>query len=230
MAQKSLRFGMQDGEGRRAATWKLWTEAGSGNSEVYLACRALGGTLKSSMHQSGSWHTAYSPKAFENDVKGTVLKSQDRFLEKWPRPIEIAPGVTLAFRIVTPWSAVTHSIEAGNYKKVQWLKNAPNGKALEIDVLISKPTTLITDWPGKRSMGTSLIGSILLENGETLWAVYWVVDMPNFENWQKEVNMTFYKGRSKEDLKEEGLRMLVFGSEPDGSRVMYDFAVLKESK
>jgi hypothetical protein len=230
MTQKSLRFGIQDENGQRAATWKLWTETSGDNSEVYLTCRALGGVLKSSLHQSGNWHTAYSPIAFEKLLKGQVTETQNRFIQKWPKPKEIASGITLAFRIVTPWSAVSNSIEAGNHSKVKWLENAPEGKATEIDILYSKPTTIITDWPGKSSMGTRLIGNIPLNNGETVWAVCWIVDMPNFESWPKKLDMNYFNGCGKEDLKEDGLRMLVFGSEPDGSRTMFDFAVLKESK
>lgn len=230
MAKKSLRFGIQNGEGKRAATWKLWTETSGDNSEVYLTCRALGGVLKSSLHQSGNWHTAYSPIAFEKLLKGQVTDTQNRFIEQWPKPIDIATGITLAFRIVTPWSAVTNSIEFGNHSKVKWLECAPEGKAIEIDILYSKPTTTVTNWPGKNSMGTHLIGSIPLNNGETVWAVYWIVNLPNFDTWPKTINMNYFNECSKEDLKEDGLRMLLFGSEPDGSRVIYDFAVLKESK
>lgn len=230
MTQKSLRFGIQDENGQRAATWKLWTETSGDNSEVYLTCRALGGVLKSSLHQSGNWHTAYSPIAFEKLLKGQVPETQNRFIQKWPKPKEIASGITLAFRIVTPWSAVSNSIEFGNHSKVKWLENAPENKATEIDILYSKSTTIVTDWPGKSSMGTRLIGNIPLNNGDTVWVVYWVVDMPNFESWPKKLDMNYFNGCGKEDLKEEGLRMLVFGSEPDGSRTMFDFAVLKENK
>jgi hypothetical protein len=73
-------------------------------------------------------------------------------------------------------------------------------------------------------MGTSLIGSIPLENGEIVWAVHWVVNMPDFTSLGKGTGR-FYKGHSEKDLKSEGLRVLVFGTEPDGSRVMYDCAV-----
>ena len=38
-------------------------------------------------------------------------------------------------------------------------------------------------------------------------------------------NGRFCRGRTKEDLKHNGLRALVFGDEPDGSRVIYDCAV-----
>ncbi len=224
MAKKSLRFGIQDNEGRRAATWKLWTETGGGNSEIYLACRPLGGMLKTSLHQSGNWHIAYSRHAYENDVKGAVLKQKDRFIEKWPRPPEIVPGITLAYRVITPWSAVTHSKESDKHNKVNWVSNAPEGHATEIDIFIVKPTTPTTGWPGKQSMGTSLIGHVPLENGDTVWAVYWVVDMPNI-NFGKKAGLSFYNGCGIDDLKKAGLRELFFGEEPDGSRVMYDFSV-----
>ena len=224
MTQRSLRFGIHDSAGRRAATWKLWTEVGGGRSEVYLACRSLGGFLKTSLHESGEWHIAYSQRAFEEHVKGTSPTHKDRYIEKWPRPPEILSGFTLAFRIVTPWSAVTKAIEGSKVKGVIWLSNAPETKATEIDILISKPTTPVSGWPGKQSMGTSLVGSISLENGETVWAVYWVVAMPDLTSLGKG-RWRFYKGRSKKDLEEEWLRALVFGTEPDGSRVIYDCAV-----
>src|SRR5437879_3904528 len=102
MAQRVVRFGISDGAGHRAATWKLWTETSGNKSDIYLACRALG-MLKASLHESGAWHIAYSKDSYEKDVKGTG-PAKDRFVEKWPRPSVIAPGLTLAFRIVTPWS------------------------------------------------------------------------------------------------------------------------------
>lgn len=222
MSQRSLRFGIADGGTRRAATWKLWTETAHGNSDVYLACRALGGSLKASLHQSGSWHIAYSPRTFEQDVRAAIPGIVDRFIEKWPRPAEIAPGVTLAFRIVTPASAVISPIE--DFGRVIWLPNAPSGKATEIDILLVKAGTPVSDWPTKRSMGTSLVGWITLESGDTLWAVYWVVPMPDLSRMKKGT-ARFFRGKSRADLTDDGLRALAFGAEPDGSRVMYDFAV-----
>lgn len=188
---------------------------------MYLTCRTLGGSLKASLHQSGRWHLAYSQKTFDERVKGAIPKFSDRFIEKWPRPAEIAPGMTLAYRIVTPCTAPTNKKQPSETNKLIWLPNAPDMKATEIDVLITRPDVVTTGWPGKRSMGTSLIGSFPLENGDTVWAVHWVVAMPNFESLGKGVGR-FYHGRSKDDLKGEGMRVLVFGEEPDGSRVMYD--------
>jgi len=221
MAQRALRFAIHDGAGHRAATWKLWTEAAGGKSDFYLIPRELGGTFKASLHESGEWHIAYSQRVFEEKVKGAIPRFKDRFMEKWPRPPDFAPGIAIAFRIVTPWSAITNAIEESKVKGVIWLPNAPESKATEIDILITKATTAGAGWPGKRSMGTSLIGSIPLENGEMVWAVYWVVGMPDFKNLGKGTGH-FYKGRSEKDVEKEGLRALVFGVEPDGSRVIYD--------
>lgn len=225
MAQRSLRFGIKNNSGKRAATWKLWTETSGGNSEVYLACRALGGTLKTSMHQSGKWHISFSNKTFEESVKCTASKIEDRFIEKWPRPADIAPGIILAYRIVTPYSSITSSTQdGGKYKNVKWLPNALESKATEIDILISKTETSINGWPGKNSMGTSLIGSFPLESGEIVWAVYWVIDMPDMSKCENGT-LHFFNGKNKKDLKSNSLRALVFGAEPDGSRVIYDCTV-----
>jgi hypothetical protein len=222
VTQRALRFGIHDGAGRRATTWKLWTETAGGKSDVYLTCRSLGGALKTSFHQSGKWHTAFSQSTFENSVKGAIPKFEDRYIEKWPRPPEFASGATDAFRIVIPWSAVTSPIEGSNTKGVTWIPNAPDDKATEISIQIIKPTMPVSGWPGKRSMGTSLIGSIPLENGEKVWVVYWVVDIPDLTNLIGTGQL--FKGRKKEDMDKKGLRALVFGKHPDGALVIVDCA------
>ena len=229
MAQRSLRFGITDGKGRGAATWKLWTETGGGKSEVYLACRTLGGALKVSMHESGSWHIAYSQSYFKENVEGAIPNKQDRFIKKWSKPVNISPGITLAFRIMTPWSAVTSYINRSNAKKVRWLNNAPKPMATEIDILFTEASVPVTGWPGKRSMNTSLIGQIPLENGNTVWVVYRVVEMPDLSHVSNKTG-NFYKGRSREDIKSEGLKALVIGTENDGSVVLYDCAVAATNK
>lgn len=73
-------------------------------------------------------------------------------------------------------------------------------------------------------MGTSLVGSIALENGDRVWAVSWVIEMPDLSRLNKGKG-GFYKGHSRADLKGAQLRALVFGDETDGSRVLYDCRV-----
>jgi hypothetical protein len=72
-------------------------------------------------------------------------------------------------------------------------------------------------------MGTELTGTLPLESGEVLWIVHNVIDMPDLGEYS--ASPEFYKGRSVEDLKEMRYRMLLFGDQQDGSRVIYDCVV-----
>lgn len=121
MPEIALRFGVTNGAGLRGATWKLWTVTTDGKFDVYLVCRALGSALKASLHQSGQWHIAYTEKAFENQVRGAIAQHDRRFIETWPRPAEIAPGLTLAYLIVTPSEAVTSPLDPAQDKKIIWI-------------------------------------------------------------------------------------------------------------
>ncbi|MEW8074170.1 MAG: hypothetical protein AB2826_27575 [Candidatus Thiodiazotropha sp.] len=190
-----------------------------------MACRALGGNLKASMHQSGNWHIAFSKITFEEKVEGAVPSLDSRFVDKWPRPSEIAEGVTLAFRIVTPETAVSSNSEVKNPEKVVWVSTPQDGEALEIYICITTPGAKISEWPCKDSMGTELIGSFQLNNDDTVWAVSKTIDCPDLSKLGTGTGR-FFKGKSKSDLLESGnLRALVFGDNPDGSRIIYDTAV-----
>ena len=177
------------------------------------------------MHQSGNWHVAFSKSTYEEKVEGAVPSLDSRFADKWPRPPEIADGVTLAFRIITPESAVSSNSKVQNPNKVVWASAPPDGKALEIYICITIPSAKISEWPGKDSMGTELIGSFQLNNGDTVWAVSQSIDCPDFSKLGTGTGH-FFKGKSKSDLQEsDNLRALVFGDNPDGSRVIYDTAI-----
>jgi hypothetical protein len=166
---------------------------------------------------------AYSPKFFKDKFEGGRM--QDRFLQRWSRPAPLANRLTLAYRIVTPHSAVTSRIEALD-DKVNWIPNCPAPKATEIDVfIVSAKGSRIVSWPGSKStMKTECVGSYDLVNDESVWVVYHVIDMPNLSDAIKG-KYRFYQGKTKEDLKSNHLRATLFADEPDGSRVMYDCVV-----
>ena len=63
-----------------------------------------------------------------------------------------------------------------------------------------------------------------LENGETVWAVYLFVDIPESLGLGKGT-FSFFKGKNEKDMNGEDLGGLGWAIEPDGSRVFYDFAV-----
>ena len=78
-------------------------------------------------------------------------------------------------------------------------------------------------------MKTDLIGSFLLNNGGSVWAVYSVIDMPDFSSRVQGTGHLF-KGKSKDDLaSSESLRALAFGVEKDNSRTIYDLVVQHKS-
>lgn len=53
--------------------------------------------------------------------------------------------------------------------------------------------------------------------------------MPPFPP-SSDVTPKFYRGKNKDDLHGENIRMIVFGNDKDGSRVMYDYAVKFKEK
>jgi hypothetical protein len=223
VAKSELRFGVSDGAGKRGATWKL--SVGKAAPDVYLACRALQGTLKISLHASGEWRIAYLERAHKKLVDG-LPGDRGRVIREWPRPREFAFGSTLAFRIITPWSVITSDIDPKQDKSVRWITKAARGKAIEIDIIITK-TQQPSGWPGQRSMGTALLGSLPLSSGETVWVVSWEVPMPDYAAMGPIPMGQFFKGVSWRDLRRgQMLRGLFFGDAQDGSRVVHDMAIL----
>ena len=68
---------------------------------------------------------------------------------------------------------------------------------------------------------------MVLNNGHTVWAVYWEINMPKLPDVKKG-ECHFFKGKTDKDLKNVNLRSMLLGSEPDGSKVIYDCAVVNE--
>lgn len=225
MAQKSIRFGVGNSGELHGATWKLWTETSGGNSEIYLACRALGGELKVSLHQSGKWHVAFNQKTYDEKVKDAVPSLNSRFVDSWEKPHEISDGMIMAVRIITPESAVSSSVKVKKPNTIKWVPTPPSEKAVEISILITKTHLVVPDWPGKESPGTELLGSFTLNNGSTVWVVFHLIDCSDFTKFGNGTGH-FFKGKSKDDLNEtDDYKGLVFGEDKIGTKVIYDVAV-----
>ena len=220
MKRQEIKFGIT-ADNRRAATWKLVTP--KSKSDIYLICRELGGAIKVSMHQTGSWHIGYTKEEGRKYFETEESFNQHKHIEIWPRPKQIAEGVILAFRIVTPFSSVTTRIEK-NIKKIIWVPNCSEGLATEIDIIITPNYEGLDNWPGKKSMGTKIIGSYQLDNGETVWVVYWYIPMPNLSSMNGNA-FQYFKGQNKSELTSNNLKAIIFADENDGSRTLFDCAV-----
>jgi hypothetical protein len=223
MPEIAIRFGVGDGVSRRAGTWRCW--ANHGGNDIYLLCRELRSALKTSLHASGHWRTAFEQKFL--DANAIQEEWPSRVVMDWERPNGLAPGVTLAYRIVAPFAAVNTAIEPEDASGLVWIQPPPEGKAVETVVVITGPGVSTTNWPGKHSMNTSLVGRFELGNGDTVWLVTHLIMMPPGTVSLNRVR--FFHGRGEADVKAPGLRAIVFGSEPDGSRVMYELVLAGEA-
>ncbi|AII60150.1 hypothetical protein X793_00375 [Dehalococcoides mccartyi CG4] len=219
--QHSIRFGISDGNGRRACTWKCWTHIGSGKSDVYIICRSLDSSVKVSLHDSGNWRVAFSQEFYHEQSDIFAENPKGRCLSVW-EPIEISPGVILAFHIVTPYSSITNPI-GKNDNNVIWALQKPKYTASEIFIVLTSSDAVVSSWPGKNSMGTSLLGSFQLENKSKMWIVEKPVICPNFKIPQG--RLTYFKNMHKENISGDNIRAFIIGKEKDGSRYIVDAVV-----
>jgi hypothetical protein len=220
-----IRFVVTNGV-KRAATWVCWAPTSKGKSDVYLACRELGHAWHVSLHQSGDWHVAYIQKFFEENLRpfSDSGKSDKRFITEWPRPPEIAEGVTLAFRIITPNSAVSTPLDTSLSKKIISIPVPPDNHAVEIAVIITASYASVSHWPGRNSMDMQLVGSMSLDSGETVWIVHRVTDIPALGTLRGK--RSYFGGKNEDDIaRAKNPRVLAIGHTEDGSRFILDSAV-----
>jgi len=217
MPEQSFRFGVGSVQPpRRAASWKIWTP--SGKQDVYIASRDIGGAVKLSLHASDQWHFAYNNTFFAEKVPETLRDDRGRFIETWGKPEPIAPGLTLAVRIVTPWSAMSE--EAPDSAKLALIEPPGEGRAVEVDIFVVERGVKVSGWPGKNGMGTRNVGSYEVADGSRIWAVSWDIESPDFSQLDEKQGHLF-SGVSKSDIATD-LRALVFADNPDGSKTLYD--------
>jgi hypothetical protein len=190
---------------------------------VYLACRELRGEFKASLHESGEWHIGYSEAFYDDAFPESGARPESRFIEEWPRPQPIEPGVTLAFRVLTLWSSATDDRPLA--PRVFTVPAPPHGEAVEVAVLITAPSFPTSTWPGHANMGTKPIGSFQLASGDTVWLVY--RNHPFAVPPLPPARGTLFKGVDKSALDSPRLRAIVFGQETDGSRTVIDVPVRK---
>jgi len=213
MPERAIRFTVQNLAGQCAASWKCLSPPGK--EDVYLACRELRGALKASLHRTGEWHIAYFEGFFAESVPEEYRTEQGRYM--WSRPTPMAPGVTLAFRIVTPWSSVTS--QAHEAASIVCVPAPAEGKAVEFLLVLVDGPIPVSDWPGKNT-GTQVVGSYALPSGTTVWIIWREIDMPNLPPLRGIPK--FFRGKNLDDLKHGVVGMLLFGTGPDGSRIIYD--------
>jgi hypothetical protein len=218
MSEKSVRFGVRTDNGLRAATWKCWTP-GKGKSDLYLACRALGGELKASFHESGKWHIAYS-HIFHQTRFDDAHRPKTRFTETWNCPENQA--AIIAYRIVVPWFSPTIPPEQEE-PDIHWLPCAPEGLSVVVTIAITKQSFLI-ERPEVFFAPTKVLDTIALSNGDIAWILH-EITMTELKKAQSK-NIRYYKDAQKLTANDEGLRTIIFGDMQDGTKVMVDVPIV----
>jgi hypothetical protein len=218
MAEQSLRFAVADlAHARRAATWKCW--ASDRKKDVYIACRELRGAIKLSLHESGNWHVAFdNPDRFE---PGSVPES--RFAAKYQKPPELAPGVTLACRIHTPWFAATVPMDRLD-EGVRYIAPATAIQTVEVAILLLDRGHLGRGWPTCNSLPTSPVGHFGWDDGSCVWAVSQRVPTPTPPPPSRGA-LHYFRGGSETDWQGPGMRMVAIGSNADGSVVLTELPI-----
>ncbi|MCK0103228.1 hypothetical protein [Pseudohalocynthiibacter sp. F2068] len=182
-----------------------------------MACRELGGTIHTSFHASGKWHTTFSAEAAAKLPLDPSSNSRRRRIEEWPRPSEVKPGIILAYKILTPWSSATSPLSKGMKNAVQ-IPNATIGKANETMILMVKPSLNLD------VQNADIIAELSLADAGRLVVINHEIAMPKI-NIPKKPAVNFFRGKTKSDLEGGSLRALVFSDDHNGHRMIIDGVV-----
>jgi len=214
-----FRFAVGSEEGPRSASFRVWATP---KCDVYASARRLGGTVKVSLHSTGPWQYSFTEQFYDAKARGWIRRPS-RHIFRWQRPAEIAPGVTLALRVIVPDSELTPF--GFREEGILWLPRPGDGCVVEVNLFLLRPATRITGWPGRRSMGTELLGSAVMSDGGTMWLVWACRPLP--QGLMDKIALLRERLSREEPVRRgaldsPGIRAVVFGDEPDGSKVLVD--------
>jgi hypothetical protein len=159
MSGREIRFTVKADHGS-SPHWIV--RVGATRSDVYVANSSTGSLFHVSLHEDPDhWH-----------IKGQSRSSgdsQDVWL-RWERPTEFSPGFVRALDLtVTPAAIVTAS---DHNKQVVWYPFSGPVRWVHFNVFLEHPLANRNDsWPGKRSMGTQLVGRLPMPSGWTVCVV-----------------------------------------------------------
>lgn len=139
-----IRFAVGSPESRCSGVYRVWGADGSKSttrpSDLYLSARALGGVLKTTLHESGEWRTAYTAEAVTSG-KVALRPDEDRKLIGWPRPPpHWQQGVTWAHCIMFPSSELRAGVadDPGIVKDVIWIPDPGPERIIQVDILLAE--------------------------------------------------------------------------------------------
>ncbi len=142
MAMHSQRFGVCNPQGARSSEWVVMWKTNT--SDVYLATRTLGGSMKASLHASGRCHVR-APHPLRWRGHG----QSPRFLEVWD--IDVTSKYQFPFAVVVPEQELRRGHWAQHRDKgTLWLE-AKAGCGVEVALLLVRAAGDLS--PGLKAAG-----------------------------------------------------------------------------
>jgi len=229
-----IRFGVRSSEGFCSSVFRLWGNPKA--SDVYLAAHSNTGDFKVGLHSSGKWQigfTAAHPgdRSPATRTRPPVQAPEERIIDRWPRPPEMAAGITPAFAVLVASAAVTlrPADSESDLADVSWHPKPATKRLVEFQLFLCAPAVTVSEWPGQGASATTPIGSLLLANRETVWVVAHESD--NAEP-HRIGRLTPLEGGTRQEAlarlfgpgPDDRLRGLTAGTTKDGLRCLYEGA------
>lgn len=168
-----FRFGVGSSEGPSSGVWHAWNH----RSDVYISHRGMGHIHKISIHPEPRGLCFYGPTS-EYAKRHTQGR---RNLIKWRRRAVAPSGSGTAARVV--WAVFpTDYLGPGGIEpgEIHWIKQAPKGLALQIDVVFTRDTQAVLEAAFLTRSERKLEKYVRLPNGEAFALVSSV--MSDWEN------------------------------------------------
>jgi hypothetical protein len=220
-----IRVGVGSAEGPRSSVWRVWANPNS--DDVYLANRDTAAFEKISLHSSGKWRLAFTREASSL----IVPTGQDRSIDKWRRPDEIAVGLTLACQIWIPGTEVASiGVPRGKRKSLAsiiWLPKPSVGEAIGLHIALWRPNQGVA-----RLTGSAPVGAFFVNNRDGGMEACLVFASRMTMTSDHEARVAEDKRRVMEaaqargvDTSLPGLRAHTFGLDGNGHRVHWDLCL-----
>ncbi len=206
--------------GKQSGVWRIW--ANKKTFDVYVAVRAIAGTQKWSLHETGDWRYQ-----FINDEKAAKFSDRDsRIIDQWDKPAEVGEtGWTRGLAI-----RVRHQdlVEVTKPEEVPadtlWIPPPPEGHMVGLHIVIARPNQQVVELSNVEPVaGFALVGEqvlLLLKSVDP-------VSEANNETIRKALAQMFrmVRARGVDLASAVALRAAVGGNNTDGERLVWDVAV-----
>ena len=168
MAKDAIRFAVKRANGLSSNAWGAYRRE---QGDIYVACRDHMAGLKTSLHQSGKRHIAWSSES------GNEMAEEDRFWNQW-RELQCQPDFKLipSFHLLFPsWGlGLTQAMRDANPKV--WNKNkiwvdAEESPMATIVSFIVTDDDMSVDFGPDREPPSRLLDTLPARPGKRLWVI-----------------------------------------------------------